>query len=530
MSFANSLQIFYSNLVLKLNIFNKKTKYIIMKKSGLINGALILSVGGVFAKLFSAIYRIALTRILGGVGIGVYQLIFPIYSLCVVLATAGLPMAISKVIAKNKDSELSVLKKCFMFTGVVALLLSLVLTIFAKGLASIQGQKEITICYLILAPTIILISVSSVLRGYFQGKHNFVPSAVSNIVEQFVKLCVGLILSLSLISVGIIAAIIGAVFGIVLSEVVSLLILFLYFKKDKLHDDKKSNVTVKQIAQDVMPITLTNIVLPISSFIDSILVVNLLSLNFSNDMSVFLYGLESGAVSSLVGLPTIFSFAIASVILPNITHEKNINNRNNKLSFALKIVLVITVPCVICFALVPHRLLGVLYNNRLNAFGINGIKIASTLLVWSGFGVVFLAINQIYSSCLQAVDERFITIRNLTIGVVAKFIIEILFMPNRFLNIYTLAVANTICYLLVMVLNHVEIKQHFKIKINYMFGAKLVFANCLMVLSLVLIMSISKSSTNTLFAFVCAIVVYFTTLWQIKIVNRRDKALMKYRV
>ena len=112
-----------------------------MKKNNFISATLVLTVGGVLAKLFSAIYRILLTRILGGEGIGLYQLIFPIYSLCVVLATAGLPMAISKVVAKSKDKEKSVLKKCFMFTGIIAVVLSLILFISAKGLASLQGVK-----------------------------------------------------------------------------------------------------------------------------------------------------------------------------------------------------------------------------------------------------------------------------------------------------------------------------------------------------------------------------------------------------
>lgn len=501
-----------------------------MKKNNFVSGALALTIGGVLAKLFSAVYRILLTRILGGKGIGLYQLIFPIYSLCVVLATAGLPMAISKVVAKNQGNEKTVLKKCFMFTGVVAVALSIILLISAKGLASLQGVQDIWVCYVILAPTIFIISVSSVLRGFFQGKNNFTPSAISNIVEQFIKLCVGIILSLSLSAVGLLVSIIGAVVGIVVSEIVALLILLLYIKKTKLKNNKKADVSIKGIVKDVVPITLTNIVLPISGFIDSILVVNLLSINFSNNVSVFLYGLESGAVSSLISIPTIFSFAIASVILPNITYEKNKYNRSKTLSCVLKIVLILTVPFVVCFTLVPHRLLSFLYGNRLSAYGIDGLKIASKILVWSGFGVVFLAINQVYSSCLQAVDERFVGVRNLTIAVCAKIILVLVFMPNKLLNIYILAVANTVCYVLVMLLNHIEIIQHFNLKINYMFTAKLVLANCLMVLLLVLIMSLSQTAINTLLATLVAMVVYFFILFNIKILNRRDVAMFKYRV
>lgn len=501
-----------------------------MKKHNLMSGALILSVGAVLSKVFSAVYRIALTRILGGVGIGLYQLIFPFYSLCVVLATAGLPMAISKVISKNKGNETLVLKKSLMFVLVVSLILSFVLLISSKGLATIQGQKQLSLCYIILAPTIIVVGVVSVLRGYFQGKHNFVPSAVSNIIEQFIKLIAGLILSLSLISLGIFPAIIGAIVGIVISEVVSLFVLLMYIKKEKIGKGATSRIFVKDILRDVLPITLNNLVLPVSTFVDSVLVVNLLSASFSSNVSVFLYGLESGAVSSLVTIPTIFSFSIASVILPNIANSKHGFNANAKLKMALKIILIITIPCVLSFILVPNRLIEFLYFNRLNAYGINGISIASKLLSVSSFGIVFLAINQLYSSCLQAVDERYIATRNLTIAVIMKFVLEVIFLPSKFLNIYSLAVANTVCYVLVMILNHLEIKLNFNFKIEYMFWAKLIFSNCVMLFVLISILAISNSFVNTILAFVCAGLIYFLCLIVTNIFSKRDKAMLKYRV
>jgi len=280
-----------------------------MKKNNLMAGALILSVGAVLSKLFSAIYRIVLTRILGGVGIGLYQLVFPFYSLCVVLATAGLPMAISKVISKNKGNEQRVLKKCLLFVMLISLLLTFVLFVSSKGLAALQGQNQISLCYVILSPSILVVGASSVLRGYFQGKHNFFPSAVSNVLEQFMKLFAGLALSVSLISVSVFASVVGAIVGIVISEILSLVILLVFIKREKrIKESNEKNIHIKDIIKDVLPITLNNIVLPISTFIDSVIVVNLLSLSFSNSVSVFLYGLESGAVSSLVTIPTMFSF------------------------------------------------------------------------------------------------------------------------------------------------------------------------------------------------------------------------------
>lgn len=501
-----------------------------MKKNNLMSGAFILSVGGVMAKIFSAVYRIVLTRILGGEGIGLYQLIFPFYSLCVVLATAGLPLAISKVVAKNQGNEKSVIKKCFLFTSTIALILSFVLIISSKGLATLQGQSQLSVCYLILAPTIIFVSLSSVLRGYFQGKHHFTPSSISNIVEQFIKLCVGLILSLSLISVSLIAAIIGSVVAIAVSEILSLFILLLYIKKEKLNSAKTVNLSFKALVKDILPITLTNIILPLSTFIDSVLVVNLLSVNFSKDISIFLYGLESGVVSSLVSIPTIFSFAIASVILPNIANANHEISKNHKLTLAIKIVLLITIPCVEFFTIIPNRLISVLYHNRLNAFGIDGLKIASSLLAVSGFGVVFLAINQVYSSGLQAVEQRFVTIRNLTISVIIKFILVMIFMPSKVLNIYTLAIANTICYVSAMLLNHFEIKQNFKLKIDYWFWAKIIFSNVVTVFAVVAILSVKNSVANTLFAIIVGVVVYLGCLVVTNVLDKKDKAMFKYKV
>ena len=232
----------------------------------------------------------------------------------------------------------------------------------------------------------------------------------------------------------------------------------------------------------------------------------------------------------MVSLPTIFSFAIASVILPNIALWTSEFNKNHKLSLALKIVLIISVPCVLCFLFIPDRLIDLLYANRLNGMGVQGLNIAYRLLSISGIGIIFLAVNQVYSSSLQAIDERYVTIRNLIIAVILKFVIELLFMPSLYLNIYSLSIANTVCYVTVMVLNHFEIKEHFNLRINYIFTGKLIVANSLMLLALVGILSVSTSWSNTLLGIVVAAIVYLGSLYLLKIFNKKDSAMMKYKI
>ena len=501
-----------------------------MKKDKILTSALILFAGNVIAKVFSAIYRIGLTRILGGVGMGMYQLVFPFYSLCIVLASAGIPMAISKVVAKNKNNESAVLRKCFTYVSIICLTLMFILLISCNGLSMLQGDKDLTICYIILVPSIFLVGCASVLRGYFQGKHNFTPSAVSSIIEQFVKFVVGITLSLVLIKVSLLASVIGAMISIVVSEILELFVLIVYLKKS--HYTKTQNnikLGFKELTKDILPITLTNIILPIATFIDSVLVVNLLKINFSNSMSVFLYGLESGAVSSLVSLPTIFSFAIASVILPNIVDVANKNNKSNKLSFSVKLILIISVPCVLGFIILPNRLINLLYGTRLNDFGVNGVRIASQLLSISSFGVVFLTLNQLFSSSLQAIDKSGITIRNLSVAVFVKFAIELIFMPSKFLNIYTLAISNVVCYVVVMCLNYFELRENFVLKLNLTFAAKLVLCNAVMIVSLICVLILGSSLLNTILAVMVAVIVYFFSLFYFNIFNRKDKAMLKYK-
>lgn len=508
------------------NNFVVFTKNKVMKRSNLLSGALILSVGGVLAKIFSAIYRIAITRILGGVGIGIYQLIFPVYSLCVVLTTSGLPLAISKVVAKHEGKN--VIKKCLTFVCLFALVLSVLLFVSSGALAKLQGEQNIAICYAILAPSIIVVSASSVFKGYFQGRRQFVPSALSNIIEQFIKFVVGLVLTLLLIKQSLVLAIIGAVVAIDISEIVSFFVLVCFYRKKK--DCNASTLSIKALLKDILPIMVTNVILPLAMFVDSLIVVNLLAPNFSKKTALAMYGIETGAVGSLVNLPTIFSFAIASVLMPLMSGKGNNFNKTNTLSVAVKIVLIITVPCTICFVFIPNRIIDVLYGGRFVFDQFDGMALAYKLLVISSFGIVFLTLNQLFSSALQAQEKRMATIRNLLIAVGVKFAFEIVFLQTKEINIFALTLGNILCYALSMVLNLISLKKCIKIRLDFAFLGKLLLCNVLMFLTLLGTLYADTSIWVTLIGLTLAGTVYLGSLFLTKIFVRRELAMIKYKV
>lgn len=513
------------------NNFDDFTKNIAMKHNNMIFGAIILMAGGLIAKVFSAIYRIALTRILGGAGIGIYQLIFPIYSLFVVLSTAGLPLAVSKIVAKNIANKKVVLKKCMRYILIISFVLTAILIVFSRPFAKLQQVEEIYICYLILAPSIILIGASSVYKGYFQGVKDFKPSAICNVVEQFFKLLLGLVLSLSLIRYGIIYAVIGAVISIFISEILSYFYLLYYYKKQKIEIvDNNFNLSFKEIFKDVFPITLTNLILPFSGFIDSVLVVNLLKLNFTTDVSVYLYGLESGAVSSLINIPTIFSFALATVLMPSICDKISKVNKCNCLNLSLKLSLLAVIPSVLCFIFFPRQLLTVLYGNKISDFGLNGTQIASKLMIISSFGIVALVINQVLSSSLQANNFKRTTVINFAIAIGVKLLLELILMPIATVNIYALAIANSVCYICVAILNFNKLKNFLVVKFDFVYIGKILISSVVMIMTMLIVLNLGNNLLNIVFAFVLGGATYLFSITKLDVLNREEKAVLKYRL
>ena len=190
-------------------------------------GALILGVSAIISKILGAVYRIPLVRIIGGDGVGIYQLVFPVYALLLEFSGCAFPTAISKLIAEIKGDDVeeksfalfkSALSLCLILGGIA----TIVMIALARPLAILQGDERAYIAYLFLAPSIFLVSLLSCYRGYFQGKMNMKPTAFSQVIEQSVKLAFGLFFaSIFMPNVPLSAG--GATLAVTISEGVALI-------------------------------------------------------------------------------------------------------------------------------------------------------------------------------------------------------------------------------------------------------------------------------------------------------------------
>ena len=161
--------------------------------------ASILGIGAFIAKLLGAIYRVPLTAILKSEGIGIYQMVFPVYALLLDFSGAGVPNALSKLIAENKENKERYAKKYLVSSiklfGIIGFICSFLMLVCSGIIAKAQGNKLASLSYVTLAPSVFFVCLISCYRGAFQGLGKMKPTAFSQVIEQVVKVILGIILA-----------------------------------------------------------------------------------------------------------------------------------------------------------------------------------------------------------------------------------------------------------------------------------------------------------------------------------------------
>lgn len=495
-----------------------------MKKSIVRNLSWIL-LGTIIAKICGGIYRIILTRILGS-NIGLYQMVFSIYSFLVILVSSGVPLAISKLISSSNNKKTNKIV-CGAFTVLFTLsgVLSLILLFGCKGIASLQGEKDVFLCYIILSPSLILSAGTAIYKGYWQGKEQFNISAVSNILEQVIKIVFGLSFMIVLRKYYVLGALYGATLGTVAGDLISFVYLLVVSRKNvKFGYSKKYIQDGKMVVKYGYQIMLYSLLIPLSNFIDSVLVVKLLKINFSKQASILLYGLQAGVVGSILSIPSIFSFSLASVLMPSLS--KNYANKQydlfqQKVALSFKLAVMIALPFAIFLGIFSPNIISVLYGGKINGFGLDGQNISAILLTISSLLVVFSCVNQVCSVVLQNLNKKTIPIINMGLGMVCKLIIELLFIPSKRISIYAYAVAMVVGYVVSACLNVYAVVKYTKKIFDIKYVLKQVFA-CLILAVCLCVFKALNLQTAFILGSLFSAIVYLIIIYFIKLLNKNE--------
>lgn len=437
-----------------------------MKKlSKLFSGAIILSIGAFVGKVLGAVYRIPLTRLLGGYGIGLYQMVFPVYVVMLEFSGAGLPNALSKLISENATNEgdkKSVAKEYLKIAKKIFLPLGLILSVIMAGssyfISKLQGNTDAVFAYITLSPAVFFVCILSCYRGYFQGLNNMKPTAISQIIEQSTKLGFGLLIAFLLLP-NVPLAVGGVALAITISEVIAVLFLkFRYYHFNK-NSDKVSKTTdidrtnaKRLIIKYTIPITLTGIIIPLSQVLDSFLIVNILSKVYSD--ATTRYGLLSGVVMTIINLPVSICYGVAVAVIPSVAGEKDLKKKDKNAKQSILLTLAVSVPAMLFFYFLSDFIITTVFSSlsdtELN-IAVNLLKICSPI-------VVLLSLLQTVNAILIGYSKIYTPTVSMSIAVLIKTVVNIVLLRTS-LNIYGAGVGLIACYFVADLVNLILLKR-----------------------------------------------------------------------
>jgi len=403
-----------------------------LSKDTFLKGALILTVAGVLVKIIGSVNRIVLSRLLGGEGIGLYQMAYPIYLLALSISSAGIPVAISIIVAEKvarRDFRGAnrVFRISLAVLAATGVLFSVLLYFGAGWLVDSHFVRDPRAFYAIaaLAPAIFFVTILSSYRGYFQGLQMMTPTAISQIAEQFVRVVTMIALAYWLLPRGLEYAAAGASFGAGPGAAAGLLILIVYYwrQRPKMKEQIESQPQIEQesgvsiitrIARLAIPVSLANIMLPVVSNIDLLIVPARLEVaGFTVEQATELFGYLTGMAVALINLPTILTASLAASLVPAVSEAFTLGKKERiyqRTATAMRISNLITIPSFVGMYLLATPISQMLYGTP-NA----GVPIAILSI-----GIFFLGVQQVTTGVLQGLGHTAIPVLNMVISAVVK--------------------------------------------------------------------------------------------------------------
>jgi len=443
------------------------------KKNTFFGGAAILAVSAILVKVIGAIYRIPLGNILSDEVMGDYNSAYNIYNFFLTISTAGLPVALSKTISEaNALGRQNQVEKTFRVASLAFLALGLVsffcMTVLAGPMAQILiSNPKAVYCVLALAPSVLCVCIMSSFRGYFQGHFDMRPTGISQVIEAFFKLIVGLALAILFVKAldrpefGSVGAIIGVSTG---SVVALVYILFIFFHArqgkarttatDKPQSSKRIFVNLMQLA---IPITLGSAATSLVTLIDTKLVMSQLqsvykavdSLNEIQalDAARGLYGIYSKTMS-IYNLPFSMMVPLTACIIPAVSAALARRDRREAQRIsesALRVGLLLALPMGMGLFALGGPIMGLL-------FPAIDVSIAGPLLSVLGIASIFVALQLLCNSILQANGMVNLPILAVAIGGVVKILVNYTLVGNPDIRINGAPVGTLCCFIVISAL------------------------------------------------------------------------------
>lgn len=513
------------------------------KKDTFMSGVMTLIFSQIIVKVVGIIYKVYLTNRegFGDTGNAIYNGGYQIYALLLLLSSIGIPNAISKLVSERVSigdykGANKVFKISLVILGIIGTIGSLIL-FFGAGFISttLLDIPESKITLMALAPAIVLVAISSVIRGYFNGRSQMKATARSQSLEQILKTIFTVIvveIVAHVTSNDVVAMAGGATVATTLSVLGSLVYICKYYanrKKEfakeiiesKEFEEEDSKTVIKKILQLAIPASLTSIITSINKNIDSITVVRGLKKITTADEAKRLYGILSGKVDMLTALPLAFTIAFATVLVPGISSARAKGDKiaiNKRIKSSFLLTLLIGLPCAFGLFTFAEPILALIFPNASD-----GASILQAISIL----IIFTTITQTLSGSLQGLGNYKIPVVGLFIGVVVKTILNILIIPIPGIGIYGATTSSIICHAISFSIEMFALKKMTNIKFEFQrFCLKPLFATGIMCIVsygfYMLLELLIPSRIATIIALLFAVVIYAIAVIGLKILSKEE--------
>ena len=433
------------------------------KKQTFLHGTALLALSTAIVKIIGAFYSIPLKAVIGDQAFGYYSTAYEIYTLLLMISTAGLPVAMSRMISQASSLEnYQQVRKIYTTARTIFLTLGLLSTVlmmaFCRQLASFQKQPNAWITIVTLGPACFLICLMSTYRGFFQGQSNMKPTSVSQVLEAAIKLVVGLSAAVLLKrytnSIAFPAG--GAILGVTMSCVVSSIYLSRCFRKDyrDLPVGKDTASSGKEIAKSLLaiaiPITIGSAGLQILTVLETKVYMSQL-LEFMTQEAADLQKGIYNFIQKIFNMPCAFITPITISIIPAITAQITTGDRKGAKATeesAARVTALISMPCAIGLAVLAEPVTALL-----GGYSGENLALATNLMRVLGVCIIFNATVLLTNAIMQAHGHVNLPVVNMFIGGFLKLAAIAILTGNSHIGILGTPIGSLLCYLSITVLN-----------------------------------------------------------------------------
>lgn len=446
-----------------------------MAKKSFIQGAAILGIAGILVKVLGACFRIPLGNLIGDVGMAYYQAVYPVYNIFLAVSTAGIPVAISKMVSERNalgryHEGYRVFRISFLLMFLIGALSSSVCFFGAEPYFTACGIPEAKYAMMALAPALLLVPMMASFRGFFQGNQNMKPTAVSQVTEQVFRVALGLSLAYVWLPKGLEFSAAGAAFGATAGSIGGILVVvLLYFMRRGQYRSgiEKSSGRIYESAGKILgkiilfavPITLGAAIMPIMNAIDVPIVMNRLqnAAGFSATEAKALYGQLSGFTGSLINFPQVLTQAVAMSLVPVVAEMYQLRRQSElreNIHTGYRMAIIMGLPCAVGMMVIAEPIMLMFYPmQRASAVG------AAECLRIMAFGVIFLSSIQTLTGVLQGIGRQMVPVVNMCFGAAAKIALTYILTGIPSINVKGAAIGTVSAYIIASILNLLAVKR-----------------------------------------------------------------------